>query len=110
MKSLLTFIKGESTARGSRFARNEKGGTIAELAILIPFLVVMIAAVSELGRLFQTYTTLSKSTRAAARYLSNNAYEDGQIAKAKNIAVCGKTDCTGIEPIAKNLTTDNVVV
>jgi Flp pilus assembly protein TadG len=110
MKNLLTFIKGESTARGNRFARNESGGTIAELAIIIPFLIVMIAAVSELGRLFQTYTTLSKSTRAAARYLSNNAYDDANIARAKNMAVCGKTDCTDVDPVAKGLTTDNVVV
>lgn len=110
MKSLLTFIKGESTARGRRFARNERGGTIAELAILVPFLIVMIAAVSELGRLFQTYNTLSKSTRAAARYLSNNAYDDAQIARAKNVAVCGKPDCTGIEAAAKDLTVENIVV
>lgn len=110
MKSVLTFIKGESTARGRRFARNEKGGTIAELAILIPFLIIMIAAVSELGRLFQAYTSLSKSTRAAARYLSNVAYDDAQIAKAKNVAVCGKTNCDGIEPVAKDLTADNIVV
>jgi Flp pilus assembly protein TadG len=110
MKNLLTFIKGETTARGRRFARNERGGTIAELAILVPFLIVMIAAVSELGRLFQTYNTLSKSTRAAARYLSNNAYDDAQIARAKNIAVCGKTDCTDVEPAAKGLTVDNIVV
>ena len=52
---------------------NEKGGTLAELAILVPFLIIMAASVSELGRLFQTYTTLSKSTRAAARYLSGQA-------------------------------------
>ena len=110
MKHLLTFIKGESTARGKRFARSENGGTIAELAILIPFLIVMIAAVSELGRLFQTYTTLSKSTRAAARYLSNHAYDTTHINNAKNIAVCGKTNCTDVDPVATNLTDANVLV
>lgn len=110
MKHLLTFIKGESTARGKRFARNETGGTIAELAIMVPFLILMIAAVSELGRLFQTYTTLSKSTRAAARYLSNHAYDEKHINYARKIAVCGKTDCTGVAPVAANLTDANVVI
>ena len=110
MKHLLTFIKRDCSARGDRFARNESGGTLAELAILIPFLVVMLAAVAELGRLFQTYTTLSKSTRAAARYLSNNAYDTTHITLAKNIAVCGKTNCTGTAPVAQHLTADNVVV
>ena len=104
MKRLLTFIKGD------RFARNETGGALAELAILVPFLIVMMAAVTELGRLFQTYTALSKSTRAAARYISNNAYDDAHIANAKNVAVCGKTSCTDVDPVVPNLTTDNVVV
>jgi len=104
MRSLLTLI------REHRFVRNERGGALAELAILVPFLVVMLAAVTELGRLFQTYTALSKSTRAAARYLSNHAYTDAQIDLAKNVAVCGKTSCTGVEPVAPGLAAENVVV
>ena len=104
MKHLLTFIKRDG------FVRNEIGGAIAELAILVPFLVVMVACVSELGRLFQTYTTLSKTTRAAARYLSNVAYDDDHIAKAKNVAVCGKIDCTGLDPLLPGLETDNIIV
>lgn len=104
MKRLLTFIKGNG------FVRNESGGALAELAILIPFLIIMVAAVSELGRLFQTYTALSKSTRAAARYLSKRAYAEEEIANAKNIAVCGKTDCDGVEPVVKNLAAENIVV
>lgn len=104
MKRLLTFI------RGQRFVRSERGGALAELAILVPFLIVMLAAVTELGRLFQTYTALSKSTRAAARYLSNQAYDDNHIGFAKNVAVCGKTNCTDVDPYVPGLTTDNVVV
>lgn len=107
MKRLLRFI------RADRFAREEKGGTLAELAILVPFLIVMLAAVSELGRLFQTYTTLSKSTRAAARYLSNHPYDNTPvqyITQAQNMAVCGYTDCTDKPPVAPGLTTDNIIV
>ncbi|HEY8412197.1 MAG TPA: TadE/TadG family type IV pilus assembly protein [Pyrinomonadaceae bacterium] len=104
MKTLLAFIKK------NRFIRSDRGGALAELAILVPFLVVMVAAVTELGRLFQTYTALSKSTRAAARYLSVNAYDPNHIDFAKNVAVCGKTDCTDTEAVVPGLTTDNVVV
>lgn len=104
MRTLVTFIKGH------RFVRNERGGALAELAILVPFLVIMLAAVTELGRLFQTYTALSKSTRAAARYLSNHAYTEDQIALAKNVAVCGKTNCTGADPVVPGLAVANVVV
>ena len=92
-----------------RFAKNERGGTLAELAILVPFLIIMAASVAELGRLFQAYTTLSKSTRAAARYLSAKTYADN-INPAKNIALCGKTDCTATEPVVKGLQSSNIVV
>lgn len=96
--------------RGRRFARNESGGTLAELAILIPFLIVMVAAVTEIGRLFHDYNTLAKSTRASARYLSNVAYTESEIVFAKNIALCGKKNCTGIDPVVTGLTFENIVV
>lgn len=79
------------------FARNEAGGSLAELAILVPLLLVMLAAVSEFGRYFQTYTTLAKATRASARYMSNHALTDAEKLKAKNLVVCGRAvaDCAG---------------
>jgi Flp pilus assembly protein TadG len=89
-------------------AENESGGTLAELAILLPFLIVMVGAVAELGRFFQTYATLSKATRASARYLSKVAYDEPNLTSAKNVAVCGKTDCTGLNPVAAGLTPDNI--
>jgi Flp pilus assembly protein TadG len=96
--------------RARHLAENETGGTLAELAILIPFLIVMVAAVSELGRYFQTYSTLAKSTRASARYLSRVAFDTETEKRAKNVAVCGKIDCTGINPVVAGLTPTNISV
>jgi hypothetical protein len=94
-----------------RFARNEKGGTLAELAILIPFLIVMAASVAELGRLFQTYSTLSKSTRNAARYLSGQPYNDDTIKNARHMAFCGKVTCAETDPpIVSGLELADIVV
>ena len=94
-----------------RFFENERGGTLAELAILIPFLAVMLAAVSEIGRFFQTYTTVSKSTRTAARYLSNHAITVDEQNKAKNLVVCGKvTACALSERFVRNLAAENVCI
>ena len=94
-----------------RFFKNDRGGTIAELAILIPFLAVMLAAVTEIGRFFQTYTTVSKSTRTAARYLSNHAINVDEQNKAKNLVVCGKlTACAQSERFVKNLAAENVCI
>lgn len=92
-------------------ARNEKGGTIAELAILLPLLIVMLAAVAEVGRYFQTYTTLSKATRSAARYLSNHQYNDDEKNRAKSLVVCGKLSCAqGDAPLVKGLSMNNVCI
>lgn len=94
-----------------RFSRGEDGGTLAELAIMVPFLVIMVAAVAEFGRYFQTYTTLAKSTRTAARYLSNHPYSDAtNITKAKNLAVCGKLSCNTGDELVTGLTAANVCV
>ncbi len=94
-----------------RFARSEEGGTLAELAILVPFLAIMLAGVSEFGRYFQTYTTLSKSTRTAARYLSNHPYTDSANGSvARNLVVCGKTVCAGGDELVSGITQANVCI
>lgn len=89
---------------------NDFGGTLAELAIIAPLLVVMIAAVSEVGRYFQTYTTLSKATRSAARYLSNHQFVPAEKARAKNLVLCGKLNCTGEPELVKGLTIENICI
>lgn len=94
-----------------RFFRNDRGGTIAELAILIPFLAVMLAAVTEVGRFFQTYTAVSKATRTAARYLSNHPFTVDEQNKAKNLVACGKvTACAESELLVPGLTAANVCI
>lgn len=94
-----------------RFFKNDGGGTLAELAILVPFLAVMLAAVTEMGRFFQTYTTVSKSTRTAARYLSNRTFTVDEQNKAKSLVVCGKlTECAESERFVKNLAEANVCI
>jgi Flp pilus assembly pilin Flp len=104
MRKLRTLI------RIRRFATNERGGALVELAVLVPFLILMLAAVTELGRLFQTYNTLSKSTRAAARYLTTVTYTPQNVTNAKNVALCGKTICTGVDPVVSGLEFTNIDV
>lgn len=94
-----------------RFIRHdEKGAALAELAILVPFLVLMVAGVSEFGLFFKNYTTLSKSTRSAARYLSNHKYDVDSQAAARNLVVCGKLTCVAGEELVKGITTANVCI
>ncbi len=93
------------------FTRNDDGGTLAELAILLPLLAVMLAAVSEFGRYFQTYNTLAKATRSATRYLSNHPLNDDEKNKARNLVVCGKlTACASSEKLTPGINTTSVCI
>jgi hypothetical protein len=91
------------------FSRQDRGAALAELAILVPILVLLVAAVSEFGRFFQQYTTIAKSTRTAARYLSNHSFPDNQAA-ARNLVVCGKLACAGGDELVPGISTANVCI
>ena len=92
-----------------RFIKHDKGAALAELAILVPFLILLVAAVAEFGRFFQKYTTLSKATRTAARYLSNHPFPDSQD-EATNLVVCGKLTCAGGDELMTGLSAANVCI
>lgn len=84
--------------RVREWLRREDGGALAELAILVPFLAVMLAGVAEFGRYFQDYTTLAKATRTASRYLSNHQLNSTEFTRAQNLVVCGKLTCGVTDP------------
>jgi Flp pilus assembly protein TadG len=89
------------------FRRDDRGVQLVELAIVLPILVVLLAAVAEFGRYFQEYTTLAKGSRVAARYLATAATCSTDDLAAKRLVVYGNTAGTG-SPIAPGLTVDNV--
>jgi Flp pilus assembly protein TadG len=95
----------------NRFRRDEQGVQLLEIAIVIPILLVMFAAVAEFGRYFYEYTTLAKGSRIGARYLASKSVTSttNYQAIAKNLIVYGNTAGTG-SPILSGLTTDNVTV
>jgi len=58
----------------SAFRRDDRGVQLVELALVMPVLILLFAAVAEFGRYYQSYTTLAKGTRVAARYLATAPY------------------------------------
>lgn len=76
------------------FAIREDGTQLIEFTIAFPFLLLMFAGAVEMGRLFYTYTTLTKATVVGVRYLSSSSlgpsgYNPLDIDAAKNLMVCG---------------------
>ncbi len=89
--------------------RNEAGTQLAELAIVIPILLVLFAATAEFGRYFYEYSTLSKAARMGTRYLVTAKVNTIEKDKAKNLVVYGNPAGTGT-PLIQGLTTDHVVI
>jgi Flp pilus assembly protein TadG len=89
------------------FRRDDRGIQLAELAIVLPIMLVMFGAVAEFGRYFQTYTTLAKGSRVAARYLATACAFGEDDAKAKNLVVYGNEAGTGT-PVVEGLSTANI--
>ena len=93
----------------ARLARNERGVQLAELAIVLPLLVVMFAATAEFGRYFYAYTTLAKGARVGARYLAGACVKSYEDTNAKNIVVYGNAAGTG-SPILPGLDATNISI
>ncbi len=91
------------------FRRDERGLQLVELAIALPVMVVLFAAVAEFGRYFQTYSTLAKGSRVAARYLATASANGADDPAAKNLVVYGNTAGTG-NAIVNGLTVNNVSI
>lgn len=92
-----------------RFARSERGTQLVELAIVLPVLLVLFGATAEFGRLFYHYQTLTKATRAGARYLTTEPASGTSDAEAANLVIYGNTAGAG-DPVIPGLTADNVEV
>jgi len=90
-------------------ARSERGTQLAELAIVLPILLILFAATAEFGRYFYEYSTLAKAARVGTRYMVTASVSTFERSQAKNLVVYGNTAGTGT-PLIDGLTTDNVVI
>ena len=70
-------------------AASQSGAALLELALILPMLLVMALAVTELGRALWHYKVLAQSTREAARYLSMQTPGTG-VEQARNLVLHGK--------------------
>jgi len=80
----------------------QSGAALVELALVIPFLLVMSMLVAEFGRAIYQYNTLTKSVRDATRYLTMQT-PGTHTAEAKNLVVYGTT-AAGSVALAPGLT------
>lgn len=91
--------------------RQQRGLQLVEAAIILPVLLLLMGATAEFGNYFYTYTTLSKATRASARYISSKAFTASERDRAIRLAVCGNPNsCASQTPVLGGLTTGNIQI
>lgn len=91
-----------STLSKQRF--KQRGLATVELALVAPFLLVMMLVAAEFTRVFYQYNTLTKGVRDAARFAADNPFvgstgvvllTDEKKTQAENIAKTGSIDGNG---------------
>lgn len=85
----------------------QRGVALVEFALLFPFLLVLTFATTEFGRALYEYQGVTKSVRAAARYLTTQNPDTHQT-EASNLIVYGSI-AGGTTPLVRNLSATNVM-
>jgi Flp pilus assembly protein TadG len=68
MGRLICTKAGSGKRTGSGKARRERGQSLVETAIVVPILLLLVAAVVDFGRIFDAYIVLTNAVREGARY------------------------------------------
>ena len=89
-----------------KYQHRQQGAALIELALSIPFMIMLSMIVIEFGRALYEYNTVTKSVRDAVRYLSVQM-PNTLCANAQNLVVYGTTT-TGTQPLAPGLKTSAV--
>jgi Flp pilus assembly protein TadG len=84
----------------------QRGVALVELALIIPFLLLLTFITTEFGRAMFEYNAVTKATRDAVRYLSFQT-PGTHIMEARNLMVYGNLAGTGT-PLARGLSLANV--
>jgi Flp pilus assembly protein TadG len=84
----------------------QQGAALIELALAIPFMILLSMIVIEFGRALYEYNTVTKSVRDAVRYLSTKT-PNTVCGDAKNLVVYGSIGA-GSTPLAPGLKTNDV--
>lgn len=89
-----------------KYHHQQQGAALIELALSIPFMIMLSMIVIEFGRALYEYNTVTKSVRDAVRYLSVQM-PNTLCANAQNLVVYGTTTA-GSQPLAPGLKTSAV--
>jgi Flp pilus assembly protein TadG len=89
-----------SLKQRTRRRRSERGAELIELAIVLPILLIIIAAIFDFGFLFQRYESLTNAAREGARIATLPNYTASDV----QARVASYLDATGMPSAAAAIT------
>jgi len=78
--------------------KRRQGQTLAEFAITLPTLLIIMFGIIEFGRIFQAWVSLQNAARTAARYASTGQYYEDQFPMETILNEASPSDPTGFIP------------
>lgn len=72
--------------------RHRQGQTLAEFALTLPILLLLLFGIVEFGRIFQAWVTIQNSARVAVRYASTGQWNQDKYASDEVKTELGYTD------------------
>jgi Flp pilus assembly protein TadG len=89
-------------------AEDSRGTAAVEFGLVLPFMVVLLAGVADIGRTIWHHHTLQKGVQDAARYLSrvDAPFTAAQLTAAKNLLLRGDFD--GSSPLQYSYWSDSL--
>lgn len=96
----------------------QRGAILAETAVILPLLALLILAAADVTNAFVDHNTLTKAVRNGARHVASNAIlgttgvvllQPQLVKEAQNLVVYGNVTGTGV-PLIDGLATNDVLV
>lgn len=83
--------------------KKEQGQTMAEFALVLPILLVLLLGIFQFGVAFNNYVTLTDAVRAGARKaaVSRNESDPAGVCRAQVLAAADNLDTAELEPTIK---------
>jgi Flp pilus assembly protein TadG len=80
-----------------RLARSERGGAMAELAVVLPLLVLFSIGVMDYGRVFFRSIMVANAARAGAEWAALNTANSGKLTDAQDFAKLDGQEISGLK-------------
>ena len=91
-------MRRTANTEGRRPHRGDRGQSVVELALLAPFLIILMLGVIDFGRVYFAYVSVTNGARNGAHYASESATAAADTSGVTSAAVADTSDLLNTSP------------